>query len=1137
MSKRSAIPPRGELEPFPSTLRKFRHTVFSSRRGILSGVNTARRVVPPRHIAPLVRAVSQTPNFSPALPQAFPQSYAQIFSLPRLHAVDLERELLWSSALLSLHAEQLNAFVQDRKRVEECVISSSWEGCLRALDEAEKRHGHSVWSIGTRIQVLQIKEGLKAQKDYLERVLATEGVSGLFGYVAYLLSVRAEENTTLETLHLEVDDLPPASPVGDLARFFAVPFEPEGLVSIESLVACCISAGAIDRLHNVVYALQLLFSRQGAGAIPLISRVLEILAHVDEPGLRRLRKLVGFTSDHSDTDSIGLTALDAYTSGRYQEVPLIPDLFDLYARSRLFVGDYVAPAPGMTSDYISWVLGQAYVGSADGLKVYDELERAVLALASHPVSIHIAAALSRLRGDKAGSQQKGEIQLVAAVSGCTLNPWSLEVMAEAGVAVSDQLPSSSRSSTLLLHQAVRDPNGGAAIARLEIPEYRRQLYLGHWHRKAGRLQEAAHHYQSALVSDIPYVRVQSAVGLFTALSDLLRDADAINLFVKHCLEYPSSQHKFEIGPVLERSLDDSSLSGTIQFAVALHIAWRHGGSDWALSISDVLQNVLDRYSAAYPSELVVLVPAEDRQLLVYFLANVCALRFLEDTTLFSSLEEVEAERIRICQRLVELDAGRSEAYSNEIKVVTRDARAAQLLQQVQSNYIFVDEDGLQESVGPHIRVLFDRYIALLQAPEMNYRSENISRQLVRLLDKDEDTGLKNLRLPTSEREALFSNIVNSFVVGFATNSAFGLDPHLSTSIRHGTFEGPLISALAANDLLSQADTDGESMLPERWRRELPEASHETVRRALGKLSGRVQGLIEDWTKRYLHIWHPETATEGLFNFHTTSEVKGELMSTVTTSTPFEELWLRLSNHCWAKVDSSTSVIRQKIIGELLPQLNSALHALASTVSDAHSHSLGPLLDSIARAQLQLQTATEDISRWFVRSESSQREDFEIEWAFDVARRQIQNCYVRAGVSYTEHYGTQRKLRGKHFDGMVEVCFILLQNAVRHSHLESDLRVSIEVEEEEGNLRLTVGSGFAPDIDVAGLLQVAAEAERRYNRESALKRTRSEGGSGLSKVWRILEHDIKARHELSINVLKDESRFRVSLLIGGLMEEL
>lgn len=1119
-------------EPFPTTLRKFRHLTFASRNGLLSGMSSARRTVPPKHIPPLVKTIHDTATLRDLLPEPFPSSYERILAIPRLAPASCEVELLWSCSLLAAHAERLNAFVAARSEIEDHVLASRWKEGEKCLSEIESTYGFSVWSIGTRLQILQQSEGLKAQKDYLEQVLSTEGASGVLGYVAYLLSVRAEENTSLETLHIEVDDLVQGTPAGDLARFYVLPWEPAGLVSTHSLLNANVSACAIDRLHNVVYCLQLHLTREGANGRALAAAALTVLGGIQEPSLDRLRTIVGLTQDVPPIDLDGLRALDAYTQGRYDEVPLRPDFVDLYARARLFSAN-VRPPSDRTTDYITWVLGEAYVGATDGLKVHDELSRAVLVLGTHPLALHIAAALSRQQGVRPIRHQPGEVQLLAAIAGCTVNPWTIDLLRSAGIHRNQApLEAFSTSPTFALHYAIDAHEGGDSIRRLAIPEYRQRLYVGHWHLKNHRFYEAAQMYKSAGECEIPYVRVQAAIGHFQALAALQDDAGSIALYVRHCLEFPSSQSKFNVEPVLERALEDPVLSATVQLAVALHIAWRYGAANWGVTISDVLENILDSYGVRTPVQLLSSPALPDGDVRIYFLAHVCSLRILEDTTRFGTLNEVEAERIRICQVLVELDPIEADIYSREIRTITRDARAAQLLQQVQSNYIFVDEDGLKESVGPHLRVLFDRFLSLSRAPEVNYRSENISRQLFRLLDKGDDPELKNLRLPTSEREALFSNLVNTFVVNFATNSAFGLDPHLSTSIRHGTFEGPLISALAGNDLLAPTGPDGESVLPERWQSEIPTDRHEKVRRALGKFSSRVQALIEEWTKGLLHIWHPETASTGLFNFTTNALERQALMDTVNLDTTFEELWLRLSAHCWGKIESSMDVIKARIRSELLKQLHGALDALVATLDDKPTVTTSSLRDSIVRAQLRLQTAVEDISGWFVRSESTQREDFEIEWVFDVARRQIHNCYVRAAVVYNERYETSRKISGRNFDGLVEVCFILLQNAVRHSHLNA-LKVGIAVEPVGEGMRIAVQSDISPEVDLAALHQVATEAARRYNRESAMKRTRSEGGSGLSKVWRILEHDLKVKHEVELAILDEPRLFRVSLLIDDL----
>lgn len=85
-------------------------------------------------------------------------------------------------------------------------------------------------------------------------------------------------------------------------------------------------------------------------------------------------------------------------------------------------------------------------------------------------------------------------------------------------------------------------------------------------------------------------------------------------------------------------------------------------------------------------------------------------------------------------------------------------------------------------------------------------------------------------------------------------------------------------------------------------------------------------------------------------------------------------------------------------------------------------------------------------------------------------------------------------------------------------------MSISASDRAGELSIEVGNNLHPAVDVHQRRELVAAAVQRYDHDSAMKTARSEGGSGLSKIWRILEFDFKVKHSMLLEVM-DEVRFR------------
>jgi LytS/YehU family sensor histidine kinase len=156
---------------------------------------------------------------------------------------------------------------------------------------------------------------------------------------------------------------------------------------------------------------------------------------------------------------------------------------------------------------------------------------------------------------------------------------------------------------------------------------------------------------------------------------------------------------------------------------------------------------------------------------------------------------------------------------------------------------------------------------------------------------------------------------------------------------------------------------------------------------------------------------------------------------------------------------------------------------------------------------------------------SRGDPFTFDIAIDVALKEINNCYIKQGFSPSTDLRIPYMLHGKYFDSLVEVLFILLQNALRHSGFsDAPQGVEVRVWDDDQTLFVEVTNDLAPGVDIEGRREVASNVMSRYELAPALKMARTEGGSGLSKVWRILEFDFKVTHGLSLEVLEPR-RFR------------
>ena len=82
--------------------------------------------------------------------------------------------------------------------------------------------------------------------------------------------------------------------------------------------------------------------------------------------------------------------------------------------------------------------------------------------------------------------------------------------------------------------------------------------------------------------------------------------------------------------------------------------------------------------------------------------------------------------------------------------------------------------------------------------------------------------------------------------------------------------------------------------------------------------------------------------------------------------------------------------------------------------------------------------------------------------------------------------------------------------------------------------IKIGNRVADSVSISELQGLASEAARNYQRDTAMKFARQEGGSGLSKIWRIVEYDFSVQHSIALEVSEENRRFEVELRLSDII---
>lgn len=148
-----------------------------------------------------------------------------------------------------------------------------------------------------------------------------------------------------------------------------------------------------------------------------------------------------------------------------------------------------------------------------------------------------------------------------------------------------------------------------------------------------------------------------------------------------------------------------------------------------------------------------------------------------------------------------------------------------------------------------------------------------------------------------------------------------------------------------------------------------------------------------------------------------------------------------------------------------------------------------------------------------------REPFDLETALRVTLKEIQNCYANAVLNPEISVCVPMSFPGKYLDGLTEILFIFLQNAIKHSGFTKP-QIKIQATCRDEWIEIKISNSIAPSVLTGQIAATAKKAIEQYKKDSALSLARSEGGSGWSKIWRIAEYDLKFLHALSFDFIEE-----------------
>lgn len=1064
----------------------------------------------------------------------------------------LEKNIAWCLGIIEFYKAELQLFLDLEQKIQSCILSHNPIEAFGYLDQIDETCGISFWSIGIRSTLISIIEDKDQKQALLTKLLGEAEDNPFLRSITRIIINKFEENDGISSESSFTEQKIKRTYTGGTLHFLmfkAVPLNNEYHYDYNDILNREKHSSSIDILACLIdLATYAKCGESGYRYHDAALRICSVLTKNFESDFISLLG-VSFGINHVwNFDPSDCEILEQYTRGDYNTIISRDDLpqrmhkfSDFQAicgaacRSRHnvdgFLGDLINATTSLMLKNEKFDESVAYLSlitnSLGRLPWFRLLQLMLLREAKYSTAEadNILAAAQGLLAD-INSPRKAKFIPPHLYAG---------YFAEAKKCY---------SNTALFDLFIAD-NEESTASRLagRVERFRALKYIAHDLYDGGNALDAI-----AVLDEVQGCSDQLISNEATRLLILSHlkaghTKTAIDLYVQMSLENPRLLKTLDSSAICSagESLIESSTSINISIALSIHN--RFVVSNYTAALRYAFERYLLNNDFESPLEL---FDGEIQELekFYYFAEHVCTPENMKLYFYFDTARDVETCRIEICKRLAK--AGHSlELMVAEIKDRTRKIVLHDAAKHVESSKIYSDTSAfLTSSEFSHLYSRFQKLRNDESSPgqddvELDHFLTSMKGEEY-IIDHAHTVHLQSLVL--GEKNSLFFKLLTLMRDEF-TFGTKGLGGFLSTRIKHGHFPNTLRKCAGDEGLLSQkATSTGGYKKNLTWLDKLGPLSTEqqaTVDKALSDFSSKFDELINNANDRWLNITVvdqdvaglrlDETENEALFNYSCTYLGAYILQAQIPASSNYQEFVRAVTEWLWWRTEANLGKVRKKISEKFRAQAFRRVDKLETDIIDCVKDEikLVQFQESLVRLRQRLATSVDTVIGWFERSQGVAVPQFDSEIAMRIA------CMsADARIDYSDDTGLQ--FQGRSLTYIVDILYVILENCVTKSNLPKDgLMITGALHLVEGNLELMIENNCA---DVGDYLLANAGLgpyRERYGQEThMIAASRTQGGTGLAKIWKALVKDLDLAHSIEFGYTSATS-FRLKLIIQNI----
>lgn len=1079
----------------------------------------------------------------------------------------------WIMNLIVHFSEMINIFVQKKEKYEQNIYDENYVGALHILDEIESEICISLWSCGQRMILIEKTAGLEEHKKLLSKLTIEAKGNPILGILLEFMSYIAEDNMSYlnyqDNINNYLRTLKSNKYIQDYIDYKSnIEYTPNLDLIFTNLQFDC-QLSVVDLYESLVKSIQL-NSYDEIDVIELISPLLDIIKD------KRLNNLYLLSSENSkksvekiNIDIEFLNILDQYTIGNYRELvnPLQVYLLEhknnfqavlIYLKCVLY--------SNIKIDEFSPIL---YHLMYDVYLKQDNMAEAITKIYQYLKMYFSLSWNSKIKGFI--TSKASVINIERSTHYSYINDYCITPNYIAKVISKEN---QNVYFDRIITFAPVTCNLFKYICGIEyefsdcIDLIRFRLFSVESYIKNIDYESALHVLENMRIESNNY-------------SMHIKEKVLSKLFFVYCIkgEYISAaQLAFEVyneNENLIRRYDFESLKNAVtkfgksEFKQSIYaplIAYISNKNDLKLqrtAFSNFMgsknYNTIDDF---FNDNNLDCLP----EAFVMFLDKICSEHIIQRDVRFAS-NPVEAEdvRLRVLNKLIDMDRINEKKYFDEIIKITTEKSIRDKIKQINESKISVDIDKIKLDYWEILSENYNKYLAMkemgIEFESLDILSDEYLNDMKNAFNRVDEKVKSDVRY--SQVNIALRKLIYRITEEFLFNTKYGLNSYLSSRIRHGYCKYQLTDLFIEYNLMSKtlSDSSNEFVENQYWDALLPKFYDESdkfrkiISEFTSKIELKVQEVKDTWLK--IRFRDDDTGQLDYVNFvYTVSNIY--LLMKSNSNRSFDMFFDEIVSSLWEWTEKNLEQLRFKVENELyeyfLSELNQLEEKMNSLNNELIDESIKSFCANVNICKSKIKNKTIEFSSVLHKKDVTYN-DFDINDMFSTCFEIINKLNSDfKKVQIEKVIEVKNVFNGDIFPYMVDITSILINNAIIHSGFSdlTDLKINIDFMFESNEkyidqlkktyenftsiyqcnkfVSFRMSNNLTENKNVFEDNKKLKEIiENMNNKEVINKNSQREGGTGLYKICNIIKHNIFAPFGMTFYI--ENRQFTCEIIMG------